>query len=707
VVSAGTKPESMDSRLDAIPGPLRQIAAVAVEYLSPRFESVLNLTMDDLLERANTADSADERRAGFEVAQKLAVRRDECVGFFINDFLAGFAPVPRGRRAGSSTSPSAAQTDHLELLNGDALELSVAVSTTTSRSANRYRSHLDQLTSTIASIGGGPGMTSRGNPLGVFRITGSFVTAIARMGLEVGVQRLLLDYFEREVITPLGELYIASCRLLDIEVPVDSAGNDLAPPQLEHGDTGCEELRTAAGFVELRELLRRATGTPSNAWSGAGGQPGVSSSQLSRTLSSRGDFGGRPTGGVALNLLELAAAVLAESGGTLDQVDPAARDVLQLVSLLFEHILEDEQLSLPIAAQISRLQIPVLKVALLDSTLFDAPAHVVRQVINRLGAVGIGWSADTEQVRRDPLYAQICGIVGRIVDSCDEDSTVFEVANEELHAVAAAHAKRAATLERRLTESADGRARVSAAKAMVQDFVNARVKGVRLPPGMSEFITEGWTQVLIYLCLKYGVDSETWTDARGALDEFLLLGQPAASAAEVEKRVERAPGLLREFRRWFDVAGIDSSRVPQLIKTLHDALDELNRADRHWLEQEGEYEVREYDEIEVIELVPAVDRGPVSLDPDLEVWLQTLQPGVWVEIRPDGEVPIRCKLATILEQTRNYLFVDNRGLRVDEIPALRVAEQLRDGRMKELKGDPVVERALDAMISELRESMRN
>src|SRR3546814_4455044 len=53
-------------------------------------------------------------------------------------------------------------------------------------------------------------------------------------------------------------------------------------------------------------------------------------------------------------------------------------DVINLVSMLFEFILDDRTLPDSLKALIGRLQIPLLKVAVLDKTFFSRGSHPAR-----------------------------------------------------------------------------------------------------------------------------------------------------------------------------------------------------------------------------------------------------------------------------------------------------------------------------------------
>jgi hypothetical protein len=60
----------------------------------------------------------------------------------------------------------------------------------------------------------------------------------------------------------------------------------------------------------------------------------------------------------------------------------------------------------------------------------------------------------------------------------------------------------------------------------------------------------------------------------------------------------------------------------------------------------------------------------------------------------------------VFEQSGNHLFVDHRGFRVCELTAFEVRRLLEAGELRELQADPVVERAIDEMIAELKASLK-
>src|SRR5207244_8171994 len=100
---------------------------------------------------------------------------------------------------------------------------------------------------------------------------------------------------------------------------------------------------------------------------------------------------------------------------------------IELVAMLFDFIFETKDLPDSVKALIGRLQIPVLKAAMLDGAFFSKKSHPSRQLVNALARAGIGWSPTMGQ--DDPLYRKIETLVHRVLDELTDDIGLFD----ELH----------------------------------------------------------------------------------------------------------------------------------------------------------------------------------------------------------------------------------------------------------------------------------
>jgi hypothetical protein len=85
--------------------------------------------------------------------------------------------------------------------------------------------------------------------------------------------------------------------------------------------------------------------------------------------------------------------------------------VINLIAMVFECILEDRNVPDSLKALIARLQIPMLKVAVLDKSFFSRTSHPARRLLNEIAEAAMGWGdCDGEAARQlVPAYrAESC-----------------------------------------------------------------------------------------------------------------------------------------------------------------------------------------------------------------------------------------------------------------------------------------------------------
>ena len=69
---------------------------------------------------------------------------------------------------------------------------------------------------------------------------------------------------------------------------------------------------------------------------------------------------------------------------------PADALTIDIVAMLFDFVFEDRHVPVEVKAAIGRLQIPMVKVALIDRAFFSARSHPARRLLNRLAEASIG-----------------------------------------------------------------------------------------------------------------------------------------------------------------------------------------------------------------------------------------------------------------------------------------------------------------------------
>src|SRR5690606_6582262 len=118
---------------------------------------------------------------------------------------------------------------------------------------------------------------------------------------------------------------------------------------------------------------------------------------------------------------------LLSQGGANNSINQVDEDVINLVSMMFEFILEDRSLASPMKAQLARLQIPMIKVAIADKSFFGKGGHPARRLLNEMATAALGWQDTGDEARaKDTFYQKIDHTIERILNEFTKDIGIFE-----------------------------------------------------------------------------------------------------------------------------------------------------------------------------------------------------------------------------------------------------------------------------------------
>ena len=118
-------------------------------------------------------------------------------------------------------------------------------------------------------------------------------------------------------------------------------------------------------------------------------------------------------------LSDVRSLVLAQPDTAKKSLGQADDDAVNFVGMLFDYILNDRNLAIPMKALIGRLQIPIIKLAIIDKTFFEKTAHPARALLNELSSAGIGWSSANE-LKRDALYNKLESVFLRVLNELND-----------------------------------------------------------------------------------------------------------------------------------------------------------------------------------------------------------------------------------------------------------------------------------------------
>ena len=762
--------QSPTSPAGRLPVALIQVRDKAAQQLKLSLQGLFDNADDTLFEMADRAASNAEQNAFFEAMRDLRLKRKTIERGFLQRVFESFATLNQYEIGVPAPQLGNVSFENLSLVQDDVLEESVALDAMVSRVLSRDGTALGHLTTRLNAVISKK-LDDKTNPLGPRLLCEQFLAACEGLGVEIRVKLIILKLFEKHVLGDLDQLYADANQQL-VEAGVLPELKSAPPARRQPGRSPAGAARTAreegaesrgaapAGYADegvqevfgaLQELLSQVRGSamlprreiPADAVP-------ISSNDLMRLLSHLQQH--FPVGGQQVsddydlrNQLEGLLTRVSAKSGKARVVGEVDEDVINLVAMLFEFILDDRTLPDSLKALIGRLQIPMLKVAVLDKTFFSRGSHPARRLLNEIATAALGWNAQGDE-QRDALYQRIEQVVQRLLNDFTDDPAIFSDVLAEFIAFTGDEKRRSELLEQRTRDAEEGRAKAELARQQVEQALNSRLLGKVLPEVVVRLLQEGWSKVLQLTCLKHGAESAEWVSALAVMDDLIWSVEPHESPEDRLRLLELVPSLLKSLRDGLASAAIDPFVTSEFFSKLESVhVQAFQRFKREVAEPQPvppsevdssaaevqsdsvvelgagpllELPPQELEEIveapamvevveEIVLLAPGESRQqePEASLPDDDEALQKvdeLRVGSWVEIQEDEEHKLRGKLAAIIKPTGKYIFVNRTGMKVMEKTRMGLAVEFRRGAIRLLDDALLFDRALESVIGNLR-----
>jgi hypothetical protein len=722
-----------------MPTEVVRIRDTVVAGLGDLLQGSFDAVDDSLFELANNARSNNEQNRYFEAMREIRIKRKGVERHFQKTVGQLFLHPPQsGTTASEDLTRTQSSSEPLALVGDDDLEEQVALNAMITKSKVHFQGPLLQLQARFSQIYPDASDESPVNPLSPEHLCSAFVEAIQALEIQIRERLILLKQFDRYVVSNLGMLLDEANRILvqagvipnfryhgrsgkqhdrSAQDSADSAqpgaGNEDQAARSPETETGTQGHHEREMFEQIRRLLAyQRTNTRGGARTVDADVQIIGESELIRLLSAlpqqdselynRDNLSeGRPS---AVDLHALVSQLLAQTETNTDGKKPALNgmdeDLINLVSMLFEFILDDYNLSAPVQVLISRLQIPILKVVIKDKTFFSKATHPARRLLNNLARAGIGWS-DSDEKTRDKLYDQIHSIVVRILNEFDGDIALFETLGEEFDQFLVRENRKSSLVEQRTRESERGRIKSQKAQETVDQLLQKKLASYNLKEPVRNILLNGWSRVMFLAYLRDDVEHR-WAQTVRVVDDLIWCLHPHQEDEERDQWVRVVPGLLKSLRAGLEEVSYNSSKLDEMMAELKHELTEAFRAN-DLVEAMGSPPEPEKEE-------PQKAQTAIMRQQELEnaaiaehiAQVDEMEVGNWVEFSLVNGASFRCKLSAIIEEAECFVFVNRMGLKVIEKTRSELAHELRRGRLTVLQQGALIDRALDAVAGSLR-----
>ena len=733
---------------------------ITAEHMRNILQSMFDHADDALFKIAENSNKGTDKNFYLDSMRIVRLQREsfekEYFGQLAHEFDHYIDGIATQKKA--NTAEPRIDYDNMELVSEDDLEITIATERLVQKIQALYTQDLNAIKKRTAFLLGVDKVEEDKIPYGAQILVEAYASAAEKIDLPLEVRIILLKLFDLQCINGLARLYqtinnkfVEADVLPVIKTTFNSSANGMGgmPP----GGTPLLDPDTDV-WGALQGLLSQRPGMANGVSGGAGigggfaggvsgqyYQPGmipggggsimtIPSNEMLNSLTNlqRGfETGALPKGGALAigNYVRTQLQATDIDGNVSRAIQPLDNDLIDVVCLIFEYILDDPQLPADAKASIARLQIPMLKVAMLDKNFFSMNGHPARDLLNRLAQSAL--AIDETSDKDNPILRKIHDITETVLHEFADNIDLFTLLDIELTEFLTEHYQKESNaltdIEQRLKE----REELALARAWVRETLEQHLLGRELPAVVIDIILGPWKDVMLHTYLQEGENSALWKTQIRFIDVLAWSIEPKQKTVDRKKLGKIIQHLIVTLRQ-----GLVQIDYPQAeIDAVFTHLEPYHLASVRGEEYTcsgipdvshsaaSETAVSETGDTEE-QVVEAVAADKVILENIvLESWEPTHDPlfdaiddeylelarhmemGKWVEFKTENGKSRRAKLAWKSELLGEYTFLNWKFDVVADKKLNELADDLRKGSAKIIDDVPLMDRALSSVLTSL------
>lgn len=793
-------------------GLIKSCESIAVNHMQRLLQRMFDKADDTLFELAEKANDSSAQSIYFDSMRIVRFKRQEIEKTFI-DMISDLFTNFWNDTSDEDEHPveDDLSCDNLELLDESGLEESLAIANLANKIKSYYLQDISAIKQRLNHIAPGKTITDKNNPLGPSVLCETFRDATENLETDIKIKLIIFKLFDHHILPSMGPFYTEVNNLFIKEgiLPVlktsikktpdvginhpqqnnfDEANSQPSQQSSDQNDNSVcfnknapefEVFRTFQNLLAASRQQGQVSPVAGSAasmvppGSGQGSEQGYGQEQASNfgtaAYASSQDILAALSGiqarqpdityteaneplGVYIKSVLLDEVQKAEHGGKTEKFNPVDNDIIDVVSMLFEFILEDDNLPDSAKALISRLQIPILKVAITDHEFFGMRGHAARKLLNELAKAGLGLDDDSTTAN-SPLLAKIESVVNLVLDGFVDDVRLFSDLLDDFTEFLAQEARREEEIKESTKKSYHAREEHALARSWVIETIRQRLADKDFPETIHDLITGPWMEVMLHSFLNEGQDSALWKDQLRFIDVLVWTVQPKQMNTDRNKMARVIYKLLSTLRDGL----VQISCPPESIDAIFGMLEPYHYAslkgeiyeeeNEEQIESENkttdaiseaiarmEREITDIDDIDTIILGPeehtetdrkkhvpedankvimenivlsgwvAEDEQDMEPQPDDEYLqlAQHLEMGKWVEFIDEDNNKQRAKLAWKSDLLGEFTFLNWKFDVVADKSLQGLAADFRRGSARIIDDIPILDRAINAVMTGLK-----
>jgi hypothetical protein len=360
------------------------------------------------------------------------------------------------------------------------------------------------------------------------------------------------------------------------------------------------------------------------------------------------------------------------------------RITMDVIALLFDYIFRDRSIPDSLRNLFGKLQVPIVKAALLDRSFFSDKKHQARQLLDNLAEAAVGATHDDDY---QEAFARLSTeLVDDICRDFEIDVAVFRAANQKLAAFIESERQKVADATSDDVAEALQAEEGEADRSYVRAFLRDHLAGIEVPFEVRGFVETTWADLLALQRREHGEDSNEWKAAVATLDDMLWSIAAKERSAQKARLTKMIPSLIGALRKGCVTLNVPTDRSRLFFEALYQLHIAAIKSAAAAAAAEAAAQPRE--------------RPPL---PSINVhdYVSEMAVGTWLAFNKEGTT-INARLTWVSPLRTKYLFTSRSRARAFVYTPEELAYEIGAGQVSlVVEPVPLFDRAVSAALNEL------
>lgn len=525
-----------------------------------------------------------------QIVRQSGVNAPSVIDAFSREIAAAHDELAASARQDGFEQTNGLTASRITLVGNDDLELEIRIGDLINRLKQNERIDRWRVQLRYMTLLDRPKMTAENNPAGLEPISRGIWAICRASGANLDQNLDRLDRIEEQLQAGLPDVYLALNTLLErrgIELaqvrPIQRGAGNVVPG--EAGGDAPGRATSSNALSTLQQTLRQqfAGGATSDlvtdGTGNAGGGSGLGNAFLDASaLTMLNHLIERLSTLEQRQMSQAGMSAPAPSGAQEPPRAIRAKDVdlplgkpaaiaLDTLSLIFDAIFANPDLSEAVKTIISRLQIPLLKVAILDDTFFSDTQHPARQLINRMAHAAFGLAQDTG--RDHPMCVRLAKLADSVRAALDANDANLKPHLDELERLIATRDQSLQLNSQPYMQLVVEHERQLNAKAHANKWLDETLSQCA-EPTIRGFLTNYGFRIMQNAAEISGQGGARWQESSKTFEELLWSILPKQTPEERKRLVTMLPSLIKRLTAELDALQVAAEDRTPFLNTCFD-----------------------------------------------------------------------------------------------------------------------------------------